>query len=99
MPFKVLVCLPVRVPSRFDQHRLAFYIDAIKSGCIKCAFPLALCSYHYAVKIGERSQFELRQVATVFIAMERTIKVRARVGHHLDLANLEFRAWCIVLLC
>lgn len=47
-------------------------------------------------QIGQAVQGQFGQVLPMSVAVERCIQVGPRVGHHLDLANVELGAWGVV---
>src|SRR6185312_3786724 len=49
-------------------------------------------SHHQPFKVSNRFQLKRSQIVSVLITVERAVDVRAGVGNHLDLPNLECRS-------
>src|SRR5437588_11428404 len=97
MAFKILICLPMRSPTRLDQHGPTFHIEVIERGNSDCAPVPVGCFYQDAVEIGERRQLQLRKIPPVLIPVKRTIEISSCIRHHLDLADVKFCAGRVIL--
>ena len=97
MALKISIGLPMRSPTRLDQHGPTFHIEVIERGNSNCALVPVDCFYEYAVQIGERRQLQLRKVLPVFIPVKRTIEISSRISHHLDLADVKLGAGRVML--
>lgn len=80
---------PVRVPPGCDQHSFAAHIDACELRRTGGAVFFKWVEHDDPIKFGDRSQRQMRKVATVGVAMERRIHIGAGIGDHVDAADLE----------
>src|SRR2546423_13778192 len=96
MPFEVLIHTPMRVPTSIYEHGPFSYVEVFKCSRVDRSLHFALCSYHYAVQVSQRTQLQLRQILSIFIPVKRTVEISSSIRDHLDLADLKFCSGCVV---
>ena len=79
------------IPPGTDQHRLAMDLDSVKS-LRSDTTGLSPRIYHDSVQISQRLQGECGDVLAIGVAVEGSVDVRAGIGHHLDLPDVEFHS-------
>ena len=92
MALEILIGAPVPVPTGVNQDRLAPERREIDRQPVDGTIAAIRCANDDAIEIGERFKFQLREIVTVGITMERAVEIGACVRDHLDLADLEFGA-------
>src|SRR5580765_4127542 len=95
MTFEISVSTPMPVPAGLHQHRLAFQWQALKQLARKRTAPLRRM-HQDTFQTCQGSQRQLGKIFAICKSMEWTVEVRACVGHHLDAADVELCAWCVV---
>ena len=89
LPAGVGVGAPMRVPAGVHEHRSPIHVLPLESRRIDRAFRANTRAYDDARQIGDCFQRIARDVAAVFVAMERGVDVGTGVGQELDLADLK----------
>src|SRR5882724_3026525 len=95
MALEVALLPPVTRPTGMNEHSLSTHVIRQKCLSIDGARLLPLHTYQNPLKIGELCQPQLGQVMPIRITMKWTIEIGARVGSHLDLADLEGRIFSV----
>src|SRR3982074_2598367 len=80
---------PAQVPTSVKEYRLILHVQVLKCGRRDRSTRSPNAAHDHALEISERTQSEFAKILPTRIAMKGTVQVSARIGHHLDLADMK----------